>query len=84
MRGDNPKNWLPCNRPLSPSEKMYGYAIGTPSDVGGLREGESRGVHPQRLSYGVSGRGPGVLASVLKVLGWSLSVDLIKRHSEDR
>ena len=42
------------------------------------------GYIPNALATVFREEGPEMLASVLKVLGWSLSVDLIKRHSEDR
>lgn len=57
-RGDNPKHWRPCNRPLSPAELMYAYdAQRETQDVGGLREGESTGVRTVRLSGGAPRRG---------------------------
>ena len=37
--GDNPKSWLACNRPLSPAEQMYLYALDLPEDTA-IVEGE--------------------------------------------
>jgi hypothetical protein len=42
------------------------------------------GYIPNALSAVLRAEGPEMLSAVLKALGWSLSVDLIKRHSEDR
>lgn len=42
------------------------------------------GYIPNALSAVLKAEGPEMLSAVLKALGWSLSVDLIKRHSEDR
>ena len=56
---DDPKNWISCNRPLSPAEVMYilDDAKRKDSDVGGLREGESPRIRTVRLGCGLPERG---------------------------
>jgi hypothetical protein len=56
-RGDDPKHWLPCNRPLSPAELRYRDQIRKDEGVGVLRKGVPSRVLRKRISrYLQSGR----------------------------